>query len=195
MNNNKNTYIAVILGAAGLLCCVGVVAVLALGGFLVNRVGESITMDPEKVAEIGSQMVEYEVPAGYREVMAMDLMGTRMIAIGPESGSGMALMLMQIPNSTDLSDEEMREQMEEALARQQGSSAQYNFQTVGEEEVTVRGEEVTLIVREGENSQGKEMRQVTGIFMGKTAPIMFMAMGDPNDWDQDAMDEFLASIK
>jgi hypothetical protein len=60
---------------------------------------------------------------------------------------------------------------------------------------TIRGQEVTLIVSEGVNSENVSYRQVTAAFQGKGGPALLVFSGTVDAWDQAAVDEFLASIR
>jgi hypothetical protein len=66
---------------------------------------------------------------------------------------------------------------------------------VGEEQVVIKGEPVTLTVRESTAEDGEPMRQVTGLFQGKGGPAMLLVMGQANAWDQAVLDQFIASIR
>jgi hypothetical protein len=77
-----------------------------------------------------------------------------------------------------------------------GSSDPNTRMTVSlERPVTLRGQEVTLIVSEGVNSENVSYRQITAAFEGKSGPALLMFSETVEDWDQAAVDEFLASIR
>ena len=189
---SRNAKIALgIVGAVLLLCCVGAVATTLLGRFVLNR---SIATEPEKAAQIGDEIADYDVPAGYSERLAMSLGTIEWVAIAPDTGTtGATIMLMQF--LSNLSDpEQMRRQMEQSL-EQQSSNRNIEMVEVGQEEVTIKGETVTLIIREGTDENGNTLRQVSGVSTGKKGPAMIMIMGDTDRWDQDAVDEFINSIR
>ena len=60
--------------------------------------------------------------------------------------------------------------------------------------VTLRGQEVTLIVSEGVNSENVSYRQISVAFEGKGGPALLLFSESVEAWDQAAVDEFLASI-
>jgi hypothetical protein len=106
----------------------------------------------------------------------------------------MMVMLMQFPPGMGVSQGEMERQVEQALARQTGL-ANADMTSVGQEETTIRGEPVTLTVREGVTDRGETLRQVTGLFEGKGGPAILMISGDVAAWDQAVVDDFIASIR
>jgi hypothetical protein len=107
----------------------------------------------------------------------------------------MMIMLMQFPPGMEASQGEIERQIEQALARQTGLGSA-DMTSVGQEEMTINGEPVTLTVREGVTDRGDQLRQVTGIFKGKEGgPTMLMITGEAKTWDQVMVDEFIASIR
>jgi hypothetical protein len=102
-------------------------------------------------------------------------------------------MLMQLPAGIQISQEEMERQIEQALARQTGLDSA--DMTSEEQQTRIKGELVTLTVREGTTRDGQRMQQVTGLFEGKGGPAVLMVMGDVDTWDQPLVDNFIASIR
>ena len=183
----------VVLAIVLFCCCVAGLGVTLLGARLFGR---AIITDPGRAEAIGHEIAEYDLPPGYDEMFAMDIMGIKMVAIGstaagPES---MMIMLMQFPAGLEISREEMERQMEQALARQTGLGSA-EMRLVGQEQVTIRGEPVILTIREGTTEGGQRLRQATGLFRGRGGPTMLMVMGEATAWDQSLLDRFIASIR
>lgn len=88
----------------------------------------------------------------------------------------------------------MEAQLQQSV-EQQVNSEGLQLETVGEETISVRDQPVTLTIREGTNAEGDSVRQITGIFQGKSGPTMLMILGDQESWDQAAVDQFLGSIR
>jgi len=59
---------------------------------------------------------------------------------------------------------------------------------------TLRGQEATLIVSEGVNSENISYRQASIAFEGKSGPALILFSESVEAWHQPAFDEFLASI-
>ena len=184
---------ALILAAIMLFCC----CVAGLGGTLLGtRVfGRALITNPDRVQAVGREIADYDVPSGYQELFAMNMLGVKIVAIGPAAPADfMMIMLMQLPSGLEVSQSEMERQIEQALARQTGL-ARADMTEVGEEEALIKGEPVTLIVREGVTDDGEQMRQVTGLFEGKDGPALLMVAGEVDAWDTEMVDRFIASIR
>lgn len=184
---------ALILAAIVLFCC----CVAGLGGTLLGtRVfGRALITNPDRVQAVGREIADYDVPSGYQELFAMNMLGVKIVAIGPAAPADfMMIMLMQLPPGLEVSQSEMERQIEQALARQTGL-ARADMTEVGEEETIIKGEPVTLIVREGVTDDGEHMRQVTGLFEGRGGPAVLMVAGEVDAWDPEMVDRFIASIR
>jgi hypothetical protein len=191
---NRGLRTALILLAIALFCC----CVTGLGAtWLGTRLaGRALITNPTRVQAVGSQIADYDVPPGYAELFAMNMMGVKLVAIGPSSvpADFMMVMLMQFPPGMDVSQGEMERQIEQALARQTGLG-NADMTSMGQEETTIRGKPVILTVREGVTDRSETLRQVTGLFEGKGGPAILMISGDVTAWDQAMVDEFIASIR
>ena len=182
----------VIVAAALFLCCVAGLGLTWLGTRLAGRV---FITNPQRVQAVGRQIADYELPAGYTEMFAMNVMGLKMVAIGPSASPDLTMiMLMQLPAGIQVSREEMERQIEQALARQTGLDSA-EMTSAGEEQAVIKGEPVTLTVREGATQRGERLRQVSGLFEGKGGPAMLMITGEVDAWDQAVVDRFIASIR
>ena len=189
----------IIIGVVGgilLLCCIGGGILWWAGSTLFNQVAQGFNQDPAQAQEVGQSIAAYTAPEGYTEKFSMELFGVKMVALGPEgSTDGTIMMLMQFPAGSEGNTEQMQEQMSQAFSQQTGQGG-FQFTTSEERTVTIRGQEVTLVIREGSNNSGDQMRQAVAAFEGDDGNVvMFMAMGDPNQWDEAAIEDFLASIK
>jgi uncharacterized protein YneF (UPF0154 family) len=178
------------------LCCMG-----AAGFYFISQraISQAFTDDPAKAASMGHEIVDYSLPAGYRELGGMNALVFKMVFIGPGSGTAdsMFIMLMQIPAGS-MDQEEMQRQMTQAM-QQQGQGRNIQAHVVGTQTATIKGQPVTLTVSEGEvtggDNAGAVFRQVMGVFPGKGGTAMLMVMGNKATWDQATLDNFLASIK
>jgi hypothetical protein len=103
-------------------------------------------------------------------------------------------IMMQFPGGMRVSREEMERQIKQAVARQPGMGSA-NMQDVGQEQVFIKGETVTMTVREGAMENGERLRQMSGIFQGRGGPVMLMITGMVDTWDQAMVDQFIASIR
>lgn len=190
---SRGLKVALVLTAVALfLCCVAGLGATFLGTRLVGRV---FITNPERVQAVGRQIADYEVPGGYAEMFAMNVMGLKMVAISSSTSSNyLIIMLMQLPSGIQISREEMERQIEQALARQTGLDSA-DMASVDQQETIIKGQPVTLTVREGANQNGRSLRQITGLFEGKGGPAVLMVTGETSTWDQPLVDRFIASIR
>ena len=186
-----------IIGVLLVLCC------LAGGAFLLvaPRMAESfvdnaMTENPAEAAAVAQEIVDYTLPSGYAEQIAMNFAGVKMVMIAPQTtGNGMLIMIMEYPGSLAGSPEDMQQQIEESMAQQSGLQSM-NMTVTGTQEVVINGEKVLLTILEGSDESGNQLRQVTGIFESKTgSPAMLMVMGDLTSWETEAYNTFIQSMQ
>jgi hypothetical protein len=191
---SRSTRIILAVIAIGLfLCCVAGLGAALLGTRLVGR---AVITDPDRVATVSSQIADFQIPPGYEEMFASNMAGMKMVAIGPADPQAdlMVIMLLQLPAPTGINQEELERQMERALAQQTGMGSA-DLDVTGEEQVTIRGETIPLTVRDGTTQDGQALHQISGLFPGQGGPTLLMVTGLMDDWDQSAVDRFIASIR
>jgi hypothetical protein len=59
----------------------------------------------------------------------------------------------------------------------------------------VRGQETTLVINEGVNSEGVTYRWVTAAFQGKGGPALLVISEPVTRWSQETVETFIASIR
>lgn len=190
---NKKLWIA--FGVVLALClCVGI------GGFFMlrtmgSRVAESLKTDPAEVQQVGAKIADYTVPSGYTQTMAMSILGSDFVFIGPEDGgNGMLIMMMQFSNSMNSDPEAFQEQMQRSFEQQSGRRG-LNMKVVDTKTMSIRGQDVEVSILEGTDENGISVRQLLTSFEGKAGTVMVMAQGLTEAWDQDMIDNFLLSIQ
>lgn len=197
---SRNTKIVVIVVVVLLLlcCCIGAGGFMAMraGGSLLGQVasqGMSVTEKPEEVTQIARNMVDYNLPPDYQAQFGMNLFGFNMAAFGPADEST-TIMLMQFPAGLELDQAEMERQMQQALQRQIGQQ-ELNLAVVDQITTIIRDQDVSLTVQEGTAGDGQPIRQISGVFQGKQGLVMLMVVGSPENWNQQAIDAFIASLQ
>jgi hypothetical protein len=148
-----------------------------------------IAGDAEHTAEAAATIADFEPPAGYTPEFSSSLQEYTLVSYkGPNAPSHLYVI-----QSTKESDGEELERMLTQLTP--GSSDRDSRMTVVENRsVTIRGREATMIVSEGINSENVSYRQVSVAFDGKGGPALLVLSELAEDWDQTAVDGFLASI-
>jgi hypothetical protein len=194
----KNQKLWIAFGVVIALClCLGI------GGFFALRsVGgkmmESVKTDPAEVEQVGAKIADYTVPDGYTQQMAMSILGYDFVVIGPQEGStGVIIMLAQFSQSfaQGADPKQFQEQMQRSFEQQSGQRG-LNMKLVETKTMTIRGEEVEVNIFEGTDQNGtSSMRQLMASFPTEGGLGMVMIQGLTDDWDQDLVDSFLASIQ
>lgn len=151
--------------------------------------------DPTDVAAVGAKIADYEVPAGYSSEFGTSFFGFDLVALtsGEEDAANL-IFLMQFPAWVNMDEAQMEEQLRQSIDRQT-ERRNVQLQVVGQSIVTIRDQEVTLTTSEGTDEAGRTFRQVIGVFQGKGGPTMLMIMGRAENWNQAAIDAFIASIR
>ena len=185
----------IVLGTlAGLLflCCVASLGLALFGSRLVSR---AVVTDPTRVASVSAQIVSYRLPSGFGEMFASDILGIKVVAIGPTDPKAdlLIIMLMQLPAAMNVSQDNLRQQMEAALTQQTGFGSG-DLRLIGTEHAVILDQDVTLTVREGQAGNGQTLRQVSGLFDGPNGLVFLFVTGAAATWNQSLLDQFLASF-
>jgi hypothetical protein len=191
--NNRGLWIG--LGAAALFCLCAVLVAVFLFMQLGRQFQQGFKTDPEAASEAAHAIVDYELPSGYQERMAMNFLVYSFVMIGPESPettTGPLIMLAQFdPMGT--SQEQMEQQIRQSFEQQAGRRGM-KMELVEVEKLIIRGEEAEVATYEGTDESGAVIRQLITSFPGKDGTAMLMVMGPAEGWDQDVIDDFITSI-
>jgi hypothetical protein len=177
----------------GVICClmagVGYWGLRQFG----RRVENMANGDPTTVAQIQEKIADFDAPPGYR-TMAMSMFIYDTVYLTPEDAGGApTIMLMQYSTLTSANREQLEQGLREA-AQEQSQQPGVSTQVVDSFEAVVRGETVTVTVSES-NTQGFIFRQWLTIFEGNNGPVIFMAQGFAQEWDDQLLKDFLQSIR
>ena len=163
------------------------VVALAVAGCGMIATGES-------AAEKGTQIAEFDVPAGFAPDFGMDVGGTVMVGYSQPNTSS-HFFLIQAPEASGMTRDQLEQALRDALANSAGNEA-VETSDVEEIPVTIRGEEVTATVGSGSGSGGDApIRVLTVPFTGNGGPALLLYQTAEADWDQSTVDEFLASFR
>jgi hypothetical protein len=195
-STNKNKWIWIGLGAALLFCCGAVLVATLVFWQAGKKIQQGMKTDPEAAAQAAHKIADYDLPEGYQEQVAMEIMFYSFVMIGPESSTGMlnGPMFMLAQFQAGVNQEQMEEQLRQSFEQQVGNRG-LNMSLVNVEEKTIRGEETQVATYEGSDDNGHVFRQVITSFPGKDGIAMLMIMGPVESWDQDLVDAFIESIR
>lgn len=192
----KRNWLWIGLGAAALFCLCAVAVAVFMFYRVGKQVADSTKTDPASAAKAAHEIVDsYELPAGYQERMAMNIMFYSFVMIGPENSSnGSIIMLAQFASGAGVSQEQMEQQLRQSFEQQAGNRGM-DMHLVEAKKMTIRGNESEVSIYEGTDNNGNTIRQLITSFPGKGGTAMLMIMGDAQDWDQTEVDDFINSIK
>jgi hypothetical protein len=143
----------------------------------------------EAIDDAGPVIADFDLPAGYTAEFSTSMWGYTVAAYrGPNGPSH--LYLIQSEKESD--GDELAKMLAQLVPG--ASSSDADMKVIENRPISLRGQETTLIVSEGLNSENIPYRQVTVAFEGKGGPALLMFSETVDAWDQAAVDEFLASI-
>jgi hypothetical protein len=148
------------------------------------------TNDAQHVTELAAKIADFTLPEGYTSEFSAEMAGYTLAAYKGLSGPG-HLFLIQSEKEAD--GEELQRMLTQLAP---GSSDPNTRMTVIENRpVTVRGQEVTLVISDGVNHEGNSYRQATVAFQGKGGPAMLILSESLDLWSDGTVDALLASIQ
>jgi hypothetical protein len=190
MNSSNRKIILIVVGVLVMICaCVAVAALIGFRQFN-NRIEQAFVTDPTQAAVSAEAITVFDLPEGFSST-SLDLFGIQVLTLtGPQPDE--TILIMQIPPDSGLSRTEMEAQLSNLQSSQVGN---LTFETVETRTYTIRGQEVSVNVREAENVQGVVFRQAVGFFDGRGGPALVMYQARADDWDDGLFEQFLASLK
>lgn len=192
MDKNRKTLI--IIGVVGGLCLVLVVGAVLIFGSLARLASKMIITDPAEAAAVAHQIIDYDLPAGYSEQMAMTVPTYQFVAITSTDNSlSPTIMLAQFTGDTSLTPEEMQEQLSQAYNPSTSPGSQMHV--VETKTMTIRGYETEVVISEGGLEGGVTIRRLMTVFPGRSGQVMLMIQGAADYWDEQLMDDFIHSIR
>ncbi len=169
------------------------VILMTLGAIMLAAVSACGTVgaasDSQHVTEAAAGIADFDLPAGFAPQFSAALSGYVVAAYqGPSAPSH--LYLVQSQKESDGND------LQKTLAQvAPGSNDRNTHMTVIENRTaTVRGQEVAVIISEGQNSDNITYRQLTVGFQGKGGPALLMFSDSAERWNQTTVDALLGSI-
>jgi hypothetical protein len=147
----------------------------------------------ESAAERATQIAEFDVPEGFSPIVGMDLAGVTMVGYN-SADEDSHIFLIQAAESAAMDQEQLEASLQQAMA---SSDQTVTTTTVEEVPLTIRGEEVTATIGTGTSrgGEGPTMRVLTVPFTGNGGPALLLYQAPDAEWDQAAVDAFIASFR
>ena len=159
-------------------------------GLTACSVDIALNTDADQVAQDAAQIADFEPPSGFTPEFSASLKGYLLVSYTVQ-GENSHLYLIQ---SSDPQDADQLTRMLGQMAPNT-QDAQTRTTVLETRAVTLRGEETTLILSEGVNSEGDRYRQATAAFTGKGGPAL-VSFSQPLDrWNTDTVLTFLVSLR
>lgn len=200
MSRNAKIGIGVVIGILGLCACICLAGFVGLG-FYGDRILEQMAVqDPQQARQQAAAMLDYDLPPGFNELGLVNFLTGKMLVIhdapaGSQAGPSVVILITQLSSSAMLESEQFRDQFQAGL-QQAMQGQEIAWRLVSETTSAIRGQQVQVYTYEGEDEQGQAMRQMTtDVFEGKSGMLFITIIGTAQDWRQDRLDAFLASIQ
>jgi len=191
--NKKTQWLWIGLGGAVLFFCCAV----AIAFFTFYKIGESVVMgvttDREAVSRAAHEIVDYELPNGYKELKLLDMVFYSSVSFGPSSTDLGAPIIMLAQFRSGWNEKQIEEQIRTSFEQQYGRRG-LTMELKETINMTIRGVETGAAIYEGTEQSGAPVRELITTFPGKNGKAMLIIMGSPNYWDNDEVDLFIESI-
>jgi hypothetical protein len=148
------------------------------------------TNDSEHVAKLASKIADFELPEGFGSEFSAEMAG---YILATYKGTSDPSHLYLIQSEKEADGEELERMLTELAP---GSSDSNTRMTVIENRpVTVRGQQVTLVISDGVNHEGNSYRQGMVAFQGKGGPALLVFSESLNLWNDDVVNTLLDSVQ
>jgi len=201
MSRNVRIFLYILAGLV--VSCLFVCGVGAIvSRYLVQRlVSQMITTDPTAVAAGAKDIVDFTLPAGYREGGLMNILNYRMLMVTPDASvpgitQKPVFLFMQLPlGSGQTNSDQIRQQMQSSLERSMGRN-NLNMRLVGSTITKIRGQDVVLSDFEGTDGNGRKIMMImSDAFNSKSGTLWLMIMGPAPGWSDMEVNWFIGSIR
>jgi hypothetical protein len=149
--------------------------------------------DPQDVAKISAEIAEFNLPEGFGSPYGMHFLGFTSVGYLSESGHT-HIYLTEFPKDAHVDLDEMMRMLDEG-GRAEGPWVGSKMTEVEQRPVTIRGQESTLSIGEGESSNGEVFRVATVEFQGNGGgQAILMVAGPLEEWDIEMVEALIASV-
>jgi hypothetical protein len=198
MNKTLKVILIIILVLVVLCCCVG--TALALTGVvsmqsIIKNIESNATEKPAEVAVIASDIADFDLPAGFDKPFGMKFASFAFAGYF-SSASNTSILIAQLPQNLNINVEDIMKSMQEKSGQGQITVNGGEMKSVENRPVTIRGQRSTLIIKEGQSSEGQTTRVGTVSFTGKQGSEAIMMITSPTaSWDDTMVNTLIASFK
>lgn len=165
------------------LTCLGMLLALAA------CMGPKNATDPVRiVGKTAALIADFTPPSDYAPEYGLHALGYTAVAYN--SGDNSHLYLVQSEAEAD--GAALKKALDEMVPGYRDEEG--DLVVVEQRPYTIRNQDVTVTISEGTGWDNEMVRQATAVFRGKEGPALLLLSTPADDWDQAAVDTFLASI-
>jgi len=191
MSNLVKVILVLVVGGM-LLCMLTVSAAFLLFRATGTVIASQINTDMAEAEQLGSEIFEYEVPEDFTEVRSLQVAGCELV-IYNGSDDHSHIYFFQLPGGLNLDLPQIEAELKNVLPEKERGPVQ--VKVVESRPATIAGQEVTLIVSEGEDHDGHAYREVSTVLDGRGGQALVVFSRPVVSWDEAEMEQFLASIR
>ena len=189
----------IIIGSLLVLCACTVAALMGGGlwGFtkFAQFADRSTTEDAQEVAQIASEIADFDLPAEFDTQYGMKIASFSMVQYTTRN-EDTYIFLTQFPAGTSINPDEMMRQIKDNARNPKSPWYNTDMQLVEQKPVTIRGEKTALSFSEGTSDQGVPYHMINAKFQGKgPGPSLLVIVGPADQWDTKMVEDFIASIQ
>jgi hypothetical protein len=194
---NKTVKVILIITGVLVVICGCASAVLFGTGLwsmreLVRWADTNTSEDPQDVATIAAEIAEFDLPAEFGSPYGMHFMDFTSVGYLSQSGHT-HIYLTQFPKDAHVDVDEMMRMLNQG-GQAEGPWVGSQITEVEQKPVTVRGQESTLSIGEGQSSDGEVFRVATVSFQGKGGQALLMVAGPLDEWDLEMVETLVTSV-
>lgn len=175
-------FLCLLLGAAGLI----------LFSWTSRTVSQAVQSDPVQVSEIGGTIADYDLPAGFDDAYSKQVAGFDLVVYTSQDGHS-HVYFFQLPQGVHVDMDEIQRRLEQAAG--EPSNIHMSSRVIDKIPATICGQQTTVVIGEGTNSDGQTYRTASAVFQGKGGQALVVFERPTSSWDQAEVDAFLASIR
>ncbi len=160
---------------------------------VISLSGCSIQSDARSVNAAAAKIADFTLPPGYASEATAEIGGYLFVSYAPGDGHS-HIQFVQAPADAPVDQATLEGYLQQA-ADSRGYASTTHSQVVGSRQATIRGQIVTLVVGEATNHDGQPFRTLTGVFSAKGGTALVSVESPISSWNQEAVDQFIASIR
>lgn len=142
---------------------------------------------------MAAEIAGFDLPPGYLDDLAADIVGFKVSGF-VASDLRDHIVFVSAPSWLHRDQAELERQLCQA-DQDRGGDQYTRLRTVGDKQVTIRGQQVTFTISEGAHSEGQTYRMMNGTFQGQAGLTLVSISAPLEGWGDAAFDAFMVSIR